>query len=79
MKRSFSLFLGVLLFLSSSLAPTGSAQSINPGTEIQVQLLDQLDTGKTQPGRNFGHSRRTCCFGQWDGLAEGHTGQRQSH
>ena len=52
MKKLFSLFLG-LLFLSSSLAPTGSAQSIKPGTEIQVQLLDQLDTGKTQPGQEF--------------------------
>ncbi len=52
MKKLFSLFSG-LLFLSSSLAPTGSAQSIKPGTEIQVQLLDQLDTGKTQPGQEF--------------------------
>ncbi len=52
MKRPFSLFVG-LLFLSSSLAPTGWAQSIKPGAEIRVQLLDQLDTGKTQPGQEF--------------------------
>ena len=52
MKKLFSLFSGLLL-LFSCLAPTGSAQSINPGTEIQVQLLGQLDTGKTEAGQEF--------------------------
>jgi hypothetical protein len=52
MKKLFSLFSGLLLLLSC-LAPTGSAQSINPGTEIQVQLLGQLDTGKTEAGQEF--------------------------
>jgi len=52
MKKLFSLFSGLWLLLSS-LAPTGSAQSINPGTEIQVRLLGQLDTGKTEQGQEF--------------------------
>ncbi len=52
MKKLFSLFSGLLLLLSC-LAPTGSAQSINPGTEIQVRLLGELDTGKTEPGQEF--------------------------
>ncbi|OLE49411.1 MAG: hypothetical protein AUG46_00450, partial [Acidobacteria bacterium 13_1_20CM_3_58_11] len=52
MKKLFLLFSGLLPLLSC-LAPAGSAQSINPGTEIQVRLLDQLDTGKTEPGQEF--------------------------
>ena len=52
MKKLFSLFSGLLL-LSSCLAPAGWAQSIKPGTEIPVQLLGQLDTGKTQAGQEF--------------------------
>ena len=52
MKKLFSLFSG-LLFLLYGLAPTGSAQSINAGTEIQVRLLGQLDTGKTEAGQEF--------------------------
>ena len=52
MKKLFSLFSGLSLLLSC-LAPTGSAQSINAGTEIQVRLLGQLDTGKTEPGQEF--------------------------
>lgn len=52
MKKLFSLFSGLLLLLSC-LAPTGFAQSLNPGTEIQVQLLGQLDTGKTEAGQEF--------------------------
>ena len=51
MKRLFSLFFALLL-LSFGLAATVSAQSIRPGTEIRVQLLSQLDTGKTQVARN---------------------------
>ena len=52
MKKLFSIFSGLLLLLFC-LAPTGSAQSINPGTEIQVRLLGQLDTGKTEAGQEF--------------------------
>ena len=52
MKKLFSLFSGLSLLLFC-LAPTGSAQSINAGTEIQVRLLGQLDTGKTEPGQEF--------------------------
>ena len=52
MTKRFSLFPGLLLLLFG-LAPTGSAQSINPGTEIQVRLLGQLDTGKTEPFQEF--------------------------
>ena len=55
MKKLFSLFSGLLLLLSC-LAPAGSAQSINPGTEIQVQLLGRLDTGKTEAGQEFSAS-----------------------
>jgi Protein of unknown function (DUF3300) len=51
MKKRLSLFSGLLL-LSSCLA-TASAQSITPGTEIRVQLLSPLDTGKTQAGEEF--------------------------
>src|ERR1700674_2168124 len=52
MKKLFSLFSGLLLLLSC-LAPTGSAQSINPGTEIQVQLLGQFARGKTATSQEF--------------------------
>jgi Protein of unknown function (DUF3300) len=52
MKKLFLIFSGLLLLLSC-LTPTGSAQSINPGTEIHVRLLDQLDTGKTEAGQEF--------------------------
>ena len=52
MKKLFSLF-SLFLLLLCVLVPAGSAQSINPGTEIQVRLLDQLDTGKAQAGQAF--------------------------
>ena len=54
MKRLF-LFVSMLSLLSSSLAlsPMSWAQSIKPGTEIRVQLLDELDTGKVQVGQEF--------------------------
>jgi Protein of unknown function (DUF3300) len=52
MTKLFSLFSGLWL-LSSCLVPTGWAQSIQPGTEIQVQLQGQLDTGRTQAGEEF--------------------------
>jgi len=52
MKKLTSLC-SVLWFLSSFLAPTGSAQSVKPGTEVQVQLLDPLDTGRAQVGDEF--------------------------
>jgi hypothetical protein len=52
MKIRFSLFAG-LWFLSSCLGPASSAQSVKPGTEIQVQLLSRLDTGNAQAGQDF--------------------------
>ncbi len=52
MKKPSSLFLGLVLLLFW-LAPMGLAQSIKPGTEIHVRLLDQLETGKTQLGQDF--------------------------
>jgi hypothetical protein len=42
--------MGVLLLW---LAPVGHAQSIAPGTELRVSLLDRLDTGKTDAGETF--------------------------
>jgi Protein of unknown function (DUF3300) len=52
MKRLFPFICG--LWLSCfCLTPKGAAQSIPPGTEIRVQLLDRLDTGKTQAGDQF--------------------------
>jgi hypothetical protein len=52
MKKRFSTF-SALVLLSLVLALTSSAQSIKPGTEIRVQLLSSLDTGKTQSGQEF--------------------------
>jgi hypothetical protein len=51
MKNRFSalgLCILCLCFVSAS-----SAQTLNPGTEIQVQLLTRLDTGSTQAGQEF--------------------------
>jgi len=42
-----------LLVLSSFSIPKASAQSIAPGTEIRVQLLSELDTGKALPGQEL--------------------------
>jgi Protein of unknown function (DUF3300) len=54
MKRLFTLFsVSLLLFSCLALSPMGLAQSIKPGTEIHVQLLDQLDTGNAQVGQQF--------------------------
>jgi hypothetical protein len=42
-----------LWLLFFCLATAGWAQSMTPGTEIKVRLLDQLDTGETQAGQQF--------------------------
>lgn len=42
--------MGVLLLW---LTPVSHAQSIAPGTELRVSLLDRLDTGKTDAGETF--------------------------
>ena len=52
MKKTFSWFAGlVLLFFCMTLM--GLAQSVAPGTEIKVRLLDQLNTDETQTGQVF--------------------------
>ena len=53
MKRvSFQLFSGLGILLSW-LAPRGLAQSIKPGVEIRVRLVDRLDTGEAKEGQVF--------------------------
>lgn len=52
MKIRSSLLAGIWL-LSSFLALHGSAQSVRPGTQFQVQLLTPLDTGTAQAGQEF--------------------------
>jgi hypothetical protein len=51
MKRLIAL---LSVFVAFSLAPRGAgAQTNNAGTVIRVRLLDRLDTGETQVGRQF--------------------------
>ena len=52
MKIRFSSFAGMCL-LSLCLIWSASAQSVKPGTEIQVQLLTPLDTGSAHAGQEF--------------------------
>jgi hypothetical protein len=52
MKKRTSVYAGLWL-LSLCLASASSAQSLKPGTEIQVQLLTRLDTGSTPAGQEF--------------------------
>lgn len=52
MKRIFFLLL-VACLLFFGFTPADSAQSIKPGTEIRVRLIDRLDTGQAQPGQEF--------------------------
>ena len=52
MKNRRSMCAGLWL-LSLCLASAGSAQSLKPGAEIQVQLLTRLDTGSTPAGQEF--------------------------
>lgn len=52
MKIRFSLFAAICA-LSFCFALSGSAQSVKPGTEFQVQLLTPLDTGSAQAGQEF--------------------------
>ncbi len=51
MRIRFSLL--ALWLLSSWLGSASSAQSIKPGSEIQVRLLSRLDTGNAQAGQDF--------------------------
>ena len=53
MKKTWFLLLsvlGLLLFVASQKCV---AQSLRPGTEIKVRLLDRLNTGETQAGQTF--------------------------
>jgi len=52
MKSRATVYTGLWL-LSFCLASASSAQSLKPGTEIQVQLLTRLDTGSTPAGQEF--------------------------
>jgi hypothetical protein len=53
MKRASKLLFPALGILLLWFAPVGHAQSIAPGTEVRVSLLDRLDTGKTDAGETF--------------------------
>jgi hypothetical protein len=53
MKRIFLLLFSGLAILLSWGAPKGLAQSIKPGTEIKVRLLDKLDSDETKEGQMF--------------------------
>jgi hypothetical protein len=53
MKRAWSSLLSVLGLLLFVLSPACMAQSLRPGTEIKVRLLDRLNTGETQAGQTF--------------------------
>ena len=53
MKRSWFSLLSVLGLLLFVLSPLCMAQSLRPGTEIKVRLLDRLNTGETQAGQSF--------------------------
>jgi hypothetical protein len=53
MKRTSFLLFSALGILLSWLTTNGLAQSIQPGTEIKVRLVDQLDTNEAQEGQFF--------------------------
>ena len=53
MKRSPFLLLSGLGMLLSCLATSGLAQSIKPGTEVKVRLLENLNTGEIKEGQTF--------------------------
>jgi len=52
MRRTLSTILGLCL-LAGWWVPAGLAQSVQPGTEVKVRLIDRLDTGETQAGQQF--------------------------
>jgi len=54
-KTAFLLFSGLGILLSwFALTPKGlEAQTVKPGTEIKVRLLDRLDTGEAKDGQIF--------------------------
>jgi hypothetical protein len=53
MKRTSFLSFAALGILSSWLTTNGLAQSIKPGTEIKVRLVDKLDTKEAKEGQFF--------------------------
>jgi hypothetical protein len=53
MKRSPFLLLSRLGILLSCFASSGLAQSIKPGTEVKVRLLENLNTGEAKEGQTF--------------------------
>jgi hypothetical protein len=53
MKRSPFLLLSRLGILLSCVASSGLAQSIKPGTEVKVRLLENLSTGEAKEGQTF--------------------------
>jgi hypothetical protein len=55
-KSDWFWFLLGLCFLVPALASNALAQSLKPGTEIKVRLLDRLNTGETQAGQTFSAS-----------------------
>ena len=56
MKRSPFLFISGLAIFLSCLATSGLAQSIKPGTEIKIRLLENLNTGEAKEGQTFSAS-----------------------
>ena len=53
MKRAWFLLLSVFWLFPFVLTPKCLAQSLKPGTEIKVRLLDRLNTGEAQAGQTF--------------------------
>ncbi len=53
MKRVPLLLLSGLGILLSCLTPGASGQSIRPGTQIKVRLVENLDTGEAKEGQSF--------------------------
>ena len=56
MKRSPFLFISGLAIFLSCLATSGLAQSIKPGTEVKIRLLENLNTGEAEEGQTFSAS-----------------------
>ena len=52
MRRTLFTILGLWLLLGWWV-PASLAQSVQPGAEVKVRLIDRLDTGETQAGQEF--------------------------
>jgi hypothetical protein len=52
MKTKFAFSLWIFLIFCA-LAPIAPAQSVQPGTQVRVRLLDRLDTGDAKAGQAF--------------------------